>query len=520
MFRPSDSSNMKHWNFSGLSLFLFILSHLALIPILSSFGLNICPLLNDNGFWFGCQYSAKFVFSVLSVQLLFITSTSFLLLKITKRNYLQDTLLENTFKLFPLVSLGVHIFNFYYFSQNYQHQLSDHTPHAKEVQIFLYLCMSLIVVLGWAWLDVEAIYHSRKFIIKNKTIHQSLNRLWFVEQKNKLIPTIGLISFFIFYFSLFLEASENNEDLALTIKEQKSSFIYLAAVAVIWQTILLYFDFYKNLYFINQAENHLQQLDQQNWKHHSNLFQGGFYSFIFNLLNQLSDNMLKKTRLLRGFSAFVSESVAKDVLDQDTHVQTGTQQKVAILMADIRDFTKFSSQMKPQEVVDLLNIYFTDMLEIFIEYGVTLDKFIGDGILAYIPLTDESKTTNIENITKAAFQMHAKINQTNQKLKAKKLPKIQLGVSLHVGQVVIGSIGSKDKLQYTIIGDPVNVAARLEGFCKDHRVGIIASSHFMAKVTSDTHLKFISLGKQSIRGIEAPIEIFGALPQEQKLAVA
>lgn len=507
---------MKHWKFTLTSLSLFTLSHLALIPILSAYGLNICPIMNEHGFLFGCQYSTQFVLSVLIFQLIFIACSAYVF-KINKKSTVLN---EKILKLFPIASLSTHIFLFWYLSENYQLQLSQHTPHSKEIQLFLFTCMSLIAVLGWQWLEIETIYYSRKWFIKSKNTSHSLISLWFFEQKNRLIPALGLSAFFICYFLLFIETKENNEDLANNIIEHKSYFLYLSGIVILWSSVLLYFDFYKNLYFIQQAENHLNQLQQQNWKYHSNIFQSGFFGFIFNLLNQLSDSMLKKTRLLKGFSAFVSESVAHEIVDKDHHVQTGTQKKVAILMADIRDFTQISSQMKPQEVVDLLNIYFSDMLEVFVEYGVTLDKFIGDGILAYIPLDEDRVSKNIENITKTAFQMHSKLAQTNLKLKNKKLPKIQLGISLHVGQVIIGSIGSKDKLQYTIIGDPVNIAARLESFCKDHQVGIIASSHFMAKTTQDMQLKFISLGKQKIRGIDLPIEVFGALPRERKTLAA
>lgn len=507
---------MKHWRFSIFSFMLFILSHIALIPILSAFGLNICSIMNDNGFLFGCQYSARFVFSVLTVQILFLAISAFLFSKQFKQTKNNPTL----YKLFPFLSLLFHIGNFYYFSQIYQAQLSEHTPHSKEIQIFLFICMSLIVVLAWQWVEIETLLYSRKWVQENKKQTPSLLTLWFSEQKNRLIPVLGIISFFTCYFFLFLEASDSNEDLAAVIKEQKSSFFYLAGVIFLWQSILLFFDFYKNIYFIKQIETHLNNFNTKNWKYHSNYFLSGFFGFVFNLLNQLSDTMLKKSRLLKGFSTFVSETVAQDFIDDKHQGQTGTQKKVAILMADIRDFTQFSSQLKPQEVVDLLNIYFSDMLEIFIEYGVTLDKFIGDGILAYIPLDEENNQLNLENITKAAFEMHFKLNHTNQKLKNKKLPKIKLGVSLHVGSVILGSIGSKDKQQYTIIGDPVNVAARLEGFCKDHKVGIIASSHFISKISNDMNLKFVSLGKQKIRGIELPLEIFGALPQEMKSVVA
>lgn len=507
---------MKHRGFSFISITLIVLSHFVLIPILSAFGLNACPLLLEQGFLFGCQYSASLVASVLATQMVFILTSGWVFLKFSKKLNLPPPIL----KLFPLFSLFIHILNFYYFSQIYQTKLSEHTPHSKEVQLFLYVCMSLIVVLTWQWLEVETLFHLRRLNLHPQTTSthakDHLIYLWITEQKNRFIPLFGVVSFFSCYFLLFLEANNSNEDLAESLKNQQSRFVYLAGIILLWQSILFFFEFYKNIYFINQVEHHLKNFNNQNWKYHSNLSLSGFYGFIFKLLNQLSTTMQKKTRLLKGFSTFVSESVANELLDNEVHSQIGTQKQVAILVADIRDFTQLSSRLKPQEVVDLLNIYFTDMLEIFIEYGVTLDKFIGDGILAYIPIDEDNLLINLENITKAAFEMHFKINQTNQKLKNKKLPKIQLGVSLHVGSVILGSIGSKNKLQYTIIGDPVNVASRLEGFCKEQQVGIIASSHFISRISNNMKLKFINLGRQKIRGIDLPMEIFGAIPQEKK----
>jgi adenylate cyclase len=229
-------------------------------------------------------------------------------------------------------------------------------------------------------------------------------------------------------------------------------------------------------------------------------------------MNRLSDTLVKKGRLLKGFSSFVSDSVAQDILSTGDHSYSGDSKKVAIMMADIRNFTTLSSQMKPQDVVDLLNVYFSDMIEVFVENGIIVDKFIGDGILAYA--VDEGSPVVYENMLKAAFDMQLKLVQTNIKLKKRNLPKIQLGIGLHEGTVILGSIGSKDKLQYTIIGDPVNVAARLEGLCKEKQVGLIVSSHFLSKVNSKHYSKFTNFGLQKIRGLDLPIEVHGALAYE------
>lgn len=259
---------------------------------------------------------------------------------------------------------------------------------------------------------------------------------------------------------------------------------------------------------------HLASIQSQNFKFRSNTLNSGFFSVVFSLLNRLSETLIKKGRLLKGFSSFVSESVAQNVLANEEHSYSGNSKKVAIMMADIRDFTTISSQIKPQEVVDLLNIYFSDMMEVFVENGIVVDKFIGDGILAYA--IEEGSPVAYENMLKTAFDMHLKLVQTNIKLKNKKLPKIQLGIGLHEGTVILGSIGSKDKLQYTIIGGPVNVTTRLEGLCKLHQVGLIVSSHFLGKVNPKHQSKFTNLGNQKLRGLDLPIEVHGTMAYEVK----
>ncbi|MCK6600116.1 MAG: adenylate/guanylate cyclase domain-containing protein, partial [Bdellovibrionaceae bacterium] len=110
-----------------------------------------------------------------------------------------------------------------------------------------------------------------------------------------------------------------------------------------------------------------------------------------------------------------------------------------------------------------------------------------------------------------------KINQTNLKLKEKNLPKLKVGISLHKGKVVVGSIGGLNRKQHTIIGDPVNMASRLEALCKDFQVGVVASSIVIECLSNQYKLKFVSLGTQKIRGFDNPIEVYGALPIERKL---
>lgn len=499
--------------FSAFGFCIFALSHLALIPVLSIFGLNVCPNLQEQGFLFGCQYAAKFACSVLVIQ------SSFLVIFFWILNYVSKTKWTN---LVPILSspiwLAIHFLNFYINSSSYEQILSEHSPYSKDVNLFLWVCMSMILVVSWQWIETEITFKLRSLGIKDTIPTNTANIfwIWFYEQKNRLIPVMGLVLFFGSYFSLMFIRQESWEDPKLILSQQKEKFFYLTFGVVVWQILIYFFDFYRNLILSKEIEQHLLNIRDKNFKFRSTVSGSGFFSIVFNLLNQLSETLVKKSRLLKGFSSFVSETVAEKILITDDHVHSGESKQVAVLMADIRDFTSFSSQMKSQEVVNLLNIYFSDMIEVFIENGITVDKFIGDGILAYA--IDNSQDSNhiYDAMLKTAFDMHFKLQQTNAKLKSQKLPKIQIGVGLHEGRVVLGSIGSREKLQYTIIGDPVNVSARLEGFCKDKQVGIIVSSHFYHRISQKNHVKFQSLGMQRIRGLELPMEIFGALPYEKK----
>lgn len=501
---------MRVKKFTLISFILFVGSHLALIPILSFFGLNVCPILKGEGFVFGCKTSTQFVVSVLFLQSLTLGALYFCMQKWPKALLRKPLIMHSI----PVLFLLIHFFNFYLNASVYDSKLSDISPDSPSIKMFLWICMSMILITSWQWIETEVLFLTRKQFIKESQSNQKLLLLWLTEQKNKIIPVAGIILFFGSYFSLMFLRQTTWDNPEQIMAEQKEKFIYLTAIVILWQMVIYYFDFYKNLVLAKEVEIHLKNIQSQNFKYRSNTVNSGFFSVIFNLMNNLSDTLTKKSRLLKGFSSFVSSSVAQNVLENDEHSYSGDSKKVAILMADIRDFTSLSSQLKPQEVVDLLNIYFSDMIEVFVENGIIVDKFIGDGILAYA--VDDRSPVVYENMLKAAFDMHLKLVQTNIKLKNRKLPKIQIGIGLHEGTVILGSIGTKDKLQYTIIGDAVNVAARLESLCKEKHVGLIVGSHFLGKVNSKHHSKFTNFGNQKIRGLDLPIEVYGTMAYETR----
>jgi adenylate cyclase len=163
-----------------------------------------------------------------------------------------------------------------------------------------------------------------------------------------------------------------------------------------------------------------------------------------------------------NYSRFMPEYVVKQLLDNPNSFRLGgVNQQVTVLFADIRGFTALSEKEKPEKVVNLLNRYFSVMTDIIFEHGGTLDKYIGDGLMAIFgaPTAGEEDALNA---VKTAVTMQKRLAQLNTELRAEGYANISVGIGLHTGEATIGYIGSNKRSEYTAIGDTVNLASRLE----------------------------------------------------------
>lgn len=163
-----------------------------------------------------------------------------------------------------------------------------------------------------------------------------------------------------------------------------------------------------------------------------------------------------------NYSRFMPEYVVKQLLNNpDSFRLGGVNQVVTVLFADIRGFTALSEKEKPEKVVGLLNRYFSVMTDIIFEHGGTLDKYIGDGLMAIFGAPTASEEDAL-NAVKAAVTMQKRLAQLNTELYAEGYGKVSIGIGLHTGEATIGYIGSNKRSEYTAIGDTVNLASRLE----------------------------------------------------------
>ncbi|XGC80695.1 adenylate/guanylate cyclase domain-containing protein [Bdellovibrio bacteriovorus] len=184
-------------------------------------------------------------------------------------------------------------------------------------------------------------------------------------------------------------------------------------------------------------------------------------------INRMGAGLEKREKIEKTFRKYVDHQVADRILDGlETEMRIDGQSVDAVVMfADIRGFTSLSEKTSPQEVVKMLNHFFERMVKIVQDHGGVIDKFIGDNLMAVwgVPNSIENKE---QKAVDAALEMLRQVDSINEELRAQGLPEIGVGIGLNTGLVVAGSIGSSDRMEYTVVGDTVNTAQRAEATAK------------------------------------------------------
>ncbi len=219
------------------------------------------------------------------------------------------------------------------------------------------------------------------------------------------------------------------------------------------------------------------------------------------------EDITEQSKIKNTFKRYVSKSVVDQLLDDDQKLNLGGEEReVTVLFSDIRGFTAMSEKMKPKEVVSTLNSYFSEMIDIIFKYDGTLDKIVGDELMVVFgaPI---SRVDDAERAVKTAIGMVESLKKFNKKRIDKGKVPINAGIGINKGKVISGNIGSKDQMDYTVIGDTVNLGARLCSFAGPLK--IIISKSVKGEIGED--FKTRKLEAIKVKGKRKPVEIFKVL---------
>ncbi|MDD2717255.1 MAG: adenylate/guanylate cyclase domain-containing protein [Candidatus Wallbacteria bacterium] len=223
--------------------------------------------------------------------------------------------------------------------------------------------------------------------------------------------------------------------------------------------------------------------------------------------NQMITGLKEKEFYKSTLQRYVSKQVADKILaNRDSLVLKGEKRLVTVMFADIRGFTPLSEKLAPEKLVETLNQYFEIIVDVIFRYNGTLDKFIGDAVMAYwgAPISQEN---DVLNAVCAAQEMRNRLLEFNEKRAKKGLEQISLGIGLNTGEVIAGNIGAVKRLEYTVIGDDVNTAQRIESQSKGMEVLISEKTYEIIR----KHLKVEEMEPASLKGKAQPVRIFKVL---------
>jgi adenylate cyclase len=220
--------------------------------------------------------------------------------------------------------------------------------------------------------------------------------------------------------------------------------------------------------------------------------------------NQMVLGLKERDRLRDTFGRYVTRQVAEHLMKGNLNLG-GELVPVTVLFSDIRSFTSISETMEPRALLDFLNEYFSGMVESVLRHHGVVDKFIGDAIMAVfgapVPEPDDAL-----HAVKAALDMRARLTHINVAFEARGLPAIRTGIGLHYGQVVAGNMGHVERMEYTVIGDTVNVASRLEGLTKELKTDIVLSEDLFAQVSAHVHAE--PLQRIHVKGRDQEVMVY------------
>jgi adenylate cyclase len=226
----------------------------------------------------------------------------------------------------------------------------------------------------------------------------------------------------------------------------------------------------------------------------------------------------EKKFIQNAFKNYLSDSLLAEIMKNPRGLNLGGERKlVTIFFSDLAGFTTLAEALSPEEVVNILNIYLERMTSVIMENGGFVNKFAGDAIMAFwgAPLASDDQAVRAMG---AARRCQEELTELNLDFEKKGLPQLGMRIGINSGEVIVGNIGSRKRFEYTVIGDAVNLASRLEGINKQYKTAVICGS--MSAGMAAERMVLRQLDRVRVKGKKIPEEIYEVVGEKSRAAAA
>lgn len=391
------------------------------------------------------------------------------------------------------------IFTFYF---KIEYQVSVFT---YLLELSLYYAFTLIFTFMGSFFILETI--SRKYVLPRFIPDGHIS-----EIKGVLSPSITLIYILLYIticlFPCFILFSTLIRNANFVFSEQNIKTMILIGIILILSFLLsiVISRFYSKP--LLRLKDCAQSIANGNYDIRTGITTGDELGILSDTFNDMAVSLKEKELMYDTFGKVVTPEIRNWLLQGNTNLG-GETVCATILFCDIRGFTTLSEQINPKQVVTLLNKYFSSMEQCIVKHKGIINKYIGDAIMAIfgVPLSNPNQALDAYN---CCLDMRKTLIELNKELEAENLPQIRFGIGLHTGNVLAGNIGSNSRMEYTVIGDTVNVASRIESLCKEYNCDLLISETTVeGMVSCEGDLPMLqSMGETQIRGRKTAITIY------------
>ncbi|WP_269582740.1 adenylate/guanylate cyclase domain-containing protein [Roseibium sp. Sym1] len=215
---------------------------------------------------------------------------------------------------------------------------------------------------------------------------------------------------------------------------------------------------------------------------------------------------------LQTFGRYVPKALVRRMIErQEVPEPGGVKRDITVLFMDLENFTAMSSHLEPEEVMRRMSRYFEIVTQTLLDHDATIDKYIGDAVMAFWNAPNRVED-HAAKACEAALAVIAASKAETDSWQDGDIPPVRTRIGLHTGEAIVGNVGSSDRLNYTALGDTVNLASRLEGVNRELKTSILVSENLAARVEGRFQMR--SVGETAVKGYEAPVKVFELLPEE------